>query len=176
MSKSSNRFVVEKPSFNISTSSKVFGCALLTAFFLYWANVSLLDGNQDSVVTSTSFYSGQISRMLLASSSDKASLQMKAFKERIMKMDTEELVEEGIDLLNNFGDPFSDGGMTIKEKALLATIEANSSSVFEWGMGSSTVLAASMKIKRLSSIDSVREWVQDCADNIGENNLVMENL
>ena len=93
-------------------------------------------------------------------------------KERISKRSTRDLVQEGISLLKKFKDPFKDGGMTRAEKGLLATIESNSSSVFEWGMGSSTILAAAMGVKRLHSIDSVRQWVSNCAKKIANNNIV----
>ena len=98
--------------------------------------------------------------------------KMDQFKERISNMTTRDLVKQGMLLLEDFSDPFTKGGMTIGEQGLLATIESNSSSVFEWGMGSSTVLAASMGVKRLNSIDSVKEWVSDCAKIIGKNNIV----
>tara|TARA_A100001015_G_scaffold28367_2_gene31516 strand:+ start:1786 stop:6273 length:4488 start_codon:yes stop_codon:yes gene_type:complete len=61
--------------------------------------------------------------------------------------------------LRNFHDRFSGGGMTRPEQELLARMYANAESVFEWGMGSSTLIAAHVGNKRLTAVDSAPTWV-----------------
>ena len=62
--------------------------------------------------------------------------------------------------IQNFKDPFAGGGMTLNEQRLLAGVLDQSSSVFEWGMGSSTILAMFMNVTKLTSVDSSLKWVQ----------------
>jgi FkbM family methyltransferase len=61
--------------------------------------------------------------------------------------------------LETFHDRFSGGGMNRPEQALLARTYANAVSVFEWGMGSSTLIAAHVGIKQLTAVDSAPTWV-----------------
>ena len=62
--------------------------------------------------------------------------------------------------LHNFHDRFSGGGMNRPAQALLARTYANAESVFERGMGSSTLIAAHVGIKKLTAVDSAPTWVQ----------------
>jgi len=68
--------------------------------------------------------------------------------------------------LIGFHDKFSQGGMTAIEQDLLAKTYGKSSSVFEWGMGSSTLIAEYMGIKRLVGVDSANPWVENVRDII----------
>ena len=65
-----------------------------------------------------------------------------------------------IQLLDEFRDQFSGGGMDRPEQELLARTYTNAKSVFEWGMGSSTLVAAHVGIKRLTAVDSTTTWVE----------------
>lgn len=49
--------------------------------------------------------------------------------------------------------------MTSHEQDVLARAYANAESVFEWGMGSSTLIAAHVGIERLTAVDSAPIWV-----------------
>lgn len=55
---------------------------------------------------------------------------------------------------------FSGGGMQPSEQDLLKRTISNASSMFEWGMGSSTMIADYLNISRLTSVDSSQDWVQ----------------
>ena len=50
--------------------------------------------------------------------------------------------------------------MNRPEQELLARTYANAESVFEWGMGSSTLIAAHIGIQRLTAVDSAPTWVK----------------
>eukprot|EP00941_MAST-03F_sp_MAST-3F-sp1_P000121 g121.t1 len=64
--------------------------------------------------------------------------------------------------LRHFRNPFEAGGMTPIEQEVLAKQYKNAESVFEWGMGSSTMIALFMKISRLVAVDSALKWVNHC--------------
>ena len=66
----------------------------------------------------------------------------------------------------NFQDPFSGGGMSRAEKKFLASVYEKSNSVFEWGMGSSSVLANYIGVKKLVSVDNVEQWVQNTKNQV----------
>ena len=72
---------------------------------------------------------------------------------------TRPLVQPSLNPLRNFHDRFSGGGMTSHEQDVLARAYANAESVFEWGMGSSTLIAAHVGIERLTAVDSAPIWV-----------------
>ena len=61
--------------------------------------------------------------------------------------------------LADFHDSFVGGGMNGAEQELLARTYASAKSVFEWGMGSSTLIAAHVGIERLTAVDSAPTWV-----------------
>ena len=60
-----------------------------------------------------------------------------------------------------FNDLFIGGGMNHAEQELLSRTYAAASSVFEWGMGSSTLIADHMGIERLTAVDSSPTWVDN---------------
>ena len=66
----------------------------------------------------------------------------------------------------NFEDGFAGGGMNPSEQALLANLYGNATSVFEWGMGSSTLIAEHVGIKRLTAVDSAKVWVKKVSELI----------
>ena len=68
--------------------------------------------------------------------------------------------------LAGFTDAFQGGGMTRDEQELLARTYAHAHSVFEWGMGSSTLIAAHVGIPRLTAVDSAVDWVQKCRQQV----------
>lgn len=70
--------------------------------------------------------------------------------------------------LRNFKDRFTGGGMTLAEQELLADTYAHSKNVFEWGMGSSTLIAEYMGIQRLTAVDSADVWVKKCRSYISK--------
>jgi len=51
------------------------------------------------------------------------------------------------------------GGLSESDRELLASMYFNSSSVFEFGLGESTHIAAHVGVPRYSGVDSVSEWV-----------------
>lgn len=53
----------------------------------------------------------------------------------------------------------SDGGLTASDRILLGSIFYNASSVFEFGVGESTQIAAYVGVPRYSGIDSDANWV-----------------
>lgn len=55
---------------------------------------------------------------------------------------------------------FPGGGMQPSEQDLLKRVMLNASTMFEWGMGSSTMIADYLNISRLTSVDSSQDWVQ----------------
>ena len=61
--------------------------------------------------------------------------------------------------ISSFHDPFTGGGMSKTEQQFLQETYEAAQSVFEWGMGSSSVLANFVGVKKLVSIDSAKEWV-----------------
>jgi len=62
--------------------------------------------------------------------------------------------------LEGFADPFKGGGMTALEQSTLAEIYAGSKSAFEWGIGSSTMVALHVGVPRLVAVDSAAAWVE----------------
>ncbi len=68
-----------------------------------------------------------------------------------------------------FINPFSGGGMTTDEQEFLEKTYRHSASVFEWGMGSSSALAAYAGIAKLVSVDSFSEWVEKTKSAVKNN-------
>ena len=83
-----------------------------------------------------------------------------------------------IEKTKRFVDPFSGGGMNREEQQLLEDVYRRSSSVFEWGMGSSTKLAEFVGIERLVAVDSALTWVDKLKKKITlpNYNLVYVNI
>lgn len=77
-----------------------------------------------------------------------------------MNQNTNKLITKP-NILSGFKDVFKGGGLSQSEKEFLASIYKNSNSVFEWGMGTSTLIAAFINIQRLVAIDSSNEWVNN---------------
>ena len=69
-------------------------------------------------------------------------------------------------LLQGFHDSFSGGGMTASEQQLLATTYSEGASVFEWGMGSSTLIAEHLNVTRLTAVDNSLQWVSQVQDSL----------
>jgi len=63
--------------------------------------------------------------------------------------------------VDTFKDSFRGGGMTTEEQQLLVRVYAYTDSVFEWGMGSSTLIASHLKMDRITAVDSAKVWVED---------------
>lgn len=57
--------------------------------------------------------------------------------------------------------------MQPSEQDLLKHAMSNASSMFEWGMGSSTLIADYLNISRLTSVDSSQDWVQKIKTTLG---------
>ncbi len=66
-----------------------------------------------------------------------------------------------IERLSTFVDEFSGGGMNCPEQDLLAKWYSTAGSVFEWGMGSSTLVASYLGVSRLTAVDSAQTWVEN---------------
>lgn len=62
--------------------------------------------------------------------------------------------------LKNFVNPFSGGGMSKDEQDFLEKTYRHSTSIFEWGMGSSSALANHLGVEKLVSVDNFLEWVE----------------
>ncbi len=60
----------------------------------------------------------------------------------------------------------SDGGLMNSDRVLLGDIYHNASSVFEFGLGESTQIAAHVGVPRYSGIDSDVKWVAQTRDKI----------
>ena len=72
---------------------------------------------------------------------------------------------------------FIGGGMSQSEQELLSKIYNNVTSVFEWGMGSSTIIAQRIGIQRLTAVDSAEEWVLKCRRKVNsEYKLIHSNV
>ena len=56
------------------------------------------------------------------------------------------------------------GGLAESDRELLASLYFNSSSVFEFGLGESTRIAALVGVPRLAGVDSVSMWVEKARD------------
>ena len=69
-----------------------------------------------------------------------------------------------------FRDAFVGGGMTPPEQELLARLYASATSVFEWGMGSSSLIASHAGIERLTAVDSASTWVDKVSGMLAEKN------
>lgn len=78
--------------------------------------------------------------------------------------------------LNGFIDKFRGGGMSKKEKTLLANVYSKANSIGEWGMGSSTLIAKHTGVKKLHAIDSSFTWVNKMKSLINEYNLTWINI
>jgi hypothetical protein len=63
---------------------------------------------------------------------------------------------------------FKGGSMTAAEQALLARTYQTTNSVFEWGMGSSTVIAGQLGVPRLTAVDSVMRWVESSRTKVNK--------
>jgi len=66
--------------------------------------------------------------------------------------------------------PISGGGMTSEERDFLASAYTKQTTVFEWGMGASSVLANIIGVERLVSVDNVDEWVEKTRQMVSNNN------
>ena len=83
-------------------------------------------------------------------------------KEKLPRLDVTSLQPSNVEfesILYNFNDLFSGGGMNRAEQELLGHTYAAASSVFEWGMGSSTLIADHVGIECLTAVDSAPTWV-----------------
>lgn len=78
--------------------------------------------------------------------------------------------------LNGFIDKFRGGGMSKKEKTLLANVYSKANTIGEWGMGSSTLIAKHTGVKKLHAIDSSLTWVNKMKSLINEYNLKWINI
>ena len=58
------------------------------------------------------------------------------------------------------------GGLTDKDRILLADIYTNASSVFEFGLGESTLIASHVGVPRYAGIDSDAVWVSQSRDPV----------
>lgn len=69
--------------------------------------------------------------------------------------------------MTKFINPFSGGGMSKKEIAFLAHKYTTSTGggIFEWGMGSSTLLSVFLQVRRLVAVDSDSKWVESLKAN-----------
>ena len=75
--------------------------------------------------------------------------------------------------LAGFSDKFAGGGMTADEERELAKRYSGVRSVFEWGMGSSTLIAAHSGVERLTAVDSSEKWVEKCRNYTLRNNFTL---
>lgn len=60
------------------------------------------------------------------------------------------------------------GGLTDSNRRDLAKIYANANSVFEYGLGESTLIAASVNVPRYTGIDSDPVWVAQARDSVAD--------
>jgi len=68
------------------------------------------------------------------------------------------------------GKNLSSGGLTESDRVLLGSIYYDASSVFEFGLGESTQIAAYVGVPRYSGIDSDPNWVVQARDKITKGN------
>ena len=66
----------------------------------------------------------------------------------------------------NDDNPFTGGGMSPEEQEVLTRLYAASNSVFEWGIGSSTIIAAQVGVERLTGVDSALPWVKEVRERV----------
>ncbi|QDZ19694.1 hypothetical protein HOP50_03g22120 [Chloropicon primus] len=59
--------------------------------------------------------------------------------------------------------------MSLKEKEVLYRLYSASNSVFEWGIGSSTIIAAQAGVERLTGVDSAMPWVKKVRKHVPSN-------
>ena len=71
---------------------------------------------------------------------------------------------------------YKNGGMNADETQLFGNILSNVSSVFEWGMGSSTLLAYQKNVKRLTAVDSSSTWVNSLKANLRKSSYVLRHV
>ena len=65
---------------------------------------------------------------------------------------------------------FFGGGMTTDERAFLRDVYTDTTSIFEWGMGASSVLASEMQIPMLVSVDNAKDWVHKTSSTVNNKN------
>ena len=65
---------------------------------------------------------------------------------------------------------FFGGGMTTDERAFLRDVYTDTTSIFEWGMGASSVLASEMRIPILVSVDNAKDWVHKTSSTVNNKN------
>jgi hypothetical protein len=63
----------------------------------------------------------------------------------------------------------SNGGLTESDRALLGEVYYNASSVFEFGLGESTQIAAHVGVPRYSGVDSDARWVTQARAKAAKN-------
>ncbi len=80
-----------------------------------------------------------------------------------------QIVINGRRVLQNYTDFFQGGGLSSTEKYFLAGLLNQRASIFEWGMGSSTMIVAHLGIQRSKSVDSDSSWVERCREAIAAN-------
>jgi len=68
--------------------------------------------------------------------------------------------------------PIVGGGMNSEERDFLASAYRKHTTVFEWGMGASSVLANILNVKKLVSVDSAVEWVEKTSDMVNNKEYV----
>ena len=71
------------------------------------------------------------------------------------------LLEHFVDPLAEFHDQFEDGGMSHEEQEFLASFYVDADSVFESGIGSSTLIADHVNVTNVVGADSYEQWVQN---------------
>ena len=70
----------------------------------------------------------------------------------------------------------TDGGLSDEEKLFLQTIYAQAGSVFEWGVGSSTLIAERIGVKRFVGVDSAAEWINIMQEKVQNANYVLRHV
>ena len=92
----------------------------------------------------------------------------------------DEKAKTNVDVLANIYDSktntFKNGGMDAQEIRLFSNILANVTSVFEWGMGTSTLLAYKQNIKTLTAVDSSSIWVESLKTKLHESSYVFKHV
>ena len=72
--------------------------------------------------------------------------------------------------IKGFVNPFSGGGMSKDEQDFLEQTYRHSTSIFEWGMGSSSALANYVGVNTLVSVDSYLKWVKKTKSVVNNDN------
>lgn len=85
-----------------------------------------------------------------------------------------------VDVLANIYDSqtntFKNGGMDAQEIQLFSNVIANVTSVFEWGMGTSTLLAYKLNIKILTAVDSSSIWVESLKAKLYQSSYIFKHV